>query len=133
ARAYIRMGLERPNHYSLMFMTPLIEADSSLMQEKIANPENDSYRLFRSIVEDCVGAGAFKPELTDAELLAQTLWSGLHGVLSLHIAMGDHPFVDWRPVETRACFMHDLILRGMLREGVACPQLALDPAQTPPA
>lgn len=129
-RAFIDMGLERPNHFRLMFMTPLLSSDDSMRVEKHANPDTDSYGLFCSVVQACIDEGQFREELSDAEFVAQTLWAGLHGVISLHIALGTDPNIAWRPVRERAHFIHDLMLRGMLRPGADHPARALeaDPA-----
>ncbi|MFO1318222.1 MAG: TetR/AcrR family transcriptional regulator [Burkholderiales bacterium] len=115
---YIRMGLEQPNHYRLMFMTPLLPQDDPLLAQKKADPETDSYGLFLSVVQQCVDAGVFRPDLADAHFIAQTFWAALHGVISLHIAFGESGEHDWRPVRERAIFMLQLVTEGMMRPGV---------------
>lgn len=120
-RAYIDMGLEQPNHYRLMFMTPLLSPDDSMLVEKHANPDTDSYGLFLTVVQQCIDAGVFREELKDAEFIAQTLWAGHHGVISLHIALGTDPNIDWRPVRERAHYLHDLMIAGMTRAGADHP------------
>ncbi len=124
-RAYIAMGLEQPNHYRLMFMTPLLSPDDSMLVEKHADPDTDSYGLFLTVVQQCIDAGAFREDLKDAELIAQTLWAGLHGVISLHIAKGTDPNIDWRPVRERAYYLHNLMIAGMARTGTDHPLLEL--------
>ena len=115
-RRYIDMGLQQPNHYRLMFMTPLLPNDDPLYVEKRNNPETDSYGLFLSVVQQCIDGGVFRPELRDAEWIAQTIWAGLHGVLALHIALGLEAGVQWHPVQERAVYMHELLLYGMLSD-----------------
>ena len=61
-------------------------------------------------------AGVFRDELTDVDLIAQTLWSGVHGVISLHIAKTNDEWVDWVPLELRSRVMVEAVLRGMLKE-----------------
>lgn len=112
-QAYIDMGLNQQNHYRLMFMTPLLPADDPVYAEKRNDPQMDSYGLFLSVVQECVDAGLFRPQYRDAEWIAQTIWAGLHGVVSLHIAMGDERAIDWRPARARALFMHDLLMYGL--------------------
>ncbi len=79
-RAYAAFGLEWPNHYRFMFMTPAkhheLEPDS---------PGRQSFGLLRSAVERAVAAGRFRP--VDPALAAQVLWSSLHGVVSLIITL----------------------------------------------
>lgn len=115
-RSYIDMGLMQPNHYRLMFMTPLLPNDDPLYRQKRADPQTDSYGLFLTVVQQCIDDAVFKPALNDAEWIAQTLWAGLHGVIALHIALGKEETVEWRPVRERAIFMHELMLQGMLTE-----------------
>lgn len=124
-RAYIDMGLVQPNHYRLMFMTPLLSPDDSMLVEKHANPDTDSYGLFLAVVQQCIDAGVFRDELKDAEFIAQTIWAGLHGVISLHIALGTDPNIDWRPVRERAVYLHNLMIDGMTRTCIDRPALAL--------
>jgi AcrR family transcriptional regulator len=132
--AYIDMGLERPNHYRLMFMTPLLPVDDPLFRKKRADPQTDSYGLFLSVVQECIDAGLFRADITDASLVAQTIWAGLHGVISLHIACGGNDTYDWRPVRGRAIFMHDLLINGMLRvPAIVLPTCPSTPSAMPAA
>jgi hypothetical protein len=61
-------------------------------------------------------AGAFRDDLTDPNLVAQTLWAGAHGVISLQIAKGTDEWVPWRSLKKRAELMTQSILHGLLRE-----------------
>ena len=116
-RLYIDFGLKYPNHYTLMFMTPhpapgLDEID----QEIKGNPEVDAYAFLKYTVQQAIEEGRFRPEFQDAELISQTLWAAVHGVIALHIAKSHDGWVDWRPMPERVEFMLDSILHGMLRE-----------------
>jgi AcrR family transcriptional regulator len=115
-RTYIEFGQHYPNHYKFMFMTPHppMEPDDE-EREKIGNPELDAYAFLKWSVQQAIDAGCFREPLTDAELVSQTLWAAVHGVISLHIAKGCDPWVDWRPVQDRAETMLDVTLRGLLR------------------
>lgn len=115
-RAYVELGLSRPNHYRMMFMSPLLPPDDPRLDVPRAPPEDDPQTVCLAVVRDCIAEGVFRPELTDPQVITQTLWAGLHGVVSLHIACGTKPGIDWRPVRERAHFMHELMLNGMLRE-----------------
>lgn len=115
-RAYIIFGLENPNHYRMMFMTAHPQIPEHAEQEMgKGNPEEDAYAFLRMTVEEARRAGAFRPELTDTELIAQTLWAGTHGVISLQIAKGEDDWVPWRSLEERSELMLDGILKGLLR------------------
>lgn len=112
-RAYIDFGLRFPNHYKLMFMTPHPPISPD---ETKGNPEVDAYEFLRRSVERAMGAGIFRNEWNDAELLSQTLWAAVHGVISLQVAKCNDRWVEWRPVQRRAEVMLDAIMRGLLKE-----------------
>ncbi|HUJ96528.1 MAG TPA: TetR/AcrR family transcriptional regulator [Terriglobales bacterium] len=116
-RSYIQFGIEFPNHYRMMFMTPHpIEGLSEEDQEIKGNPEMDAYAFLRITVQQAIDGGYFRDECKDAELVSQTLWAAVHGVISLQIAKCTDAWVDWRPVEQRAELMLDITLRGLLKE-----------------
>ncbi len=116
-RAYIEFGLRFPNHYKLMFMTPhpAVSMDEYEKAEK-GNPEVDAYAFLKRSVERAIAAGVFREEWNDAELLSQTLWAAVHGVISLQIAKCNDRWVEWRPVQRRAEVMLEAIMRGLLKE-----------------
>jgi AcrR family transcriptional regulator len=115
-RSYIQFGLRFPNHYVFMFMTPhpAHEPDDK-DREIMGNPEMDAYALLKWAVQEAIDAGCFRREVKDAELVSQTLWSSVHGVISLNIAKGQDPWVKWRPLEDQAEMMLDVTLRGLQR------------------
>lgn len=115
--AYIRFGAEYPNHYKLMFMTahPPAKLDER-DQEVKGNPEKDAYALLQHLVRQAVDAGIFRDEYADVDLIAQTLWSAVHGVISLQIAKSNDGWIDWVPLEPRAQVMVDCVMRGLLKE-----------------
>ena len=110
--AYLHFGLEHPNHYRLMFMTPHppVEPDN----EK-GNPEEDAYAFLKSIITEAIAKKRFRTEYKDAELVSQIVWSGVHGVISLQIAKCNDSWVEWRPLETRAKVMIDVLVDGLVR------------------
>jgi AcrR family transcriptional regulator len=116
-RIYIDFGLKYPNHYTLMFMTPhpgpaLDEID----QEIKGNPEVDAYAFLKYTIQQAIDEGRFREQFQDAELISQTLWAAVHGVIALHIAKCHDGWVDWRPMHERVEFMLNAVLYGMLRE-----------------
>jgi AcrR family transcriptional regulator len=115
-RNYIQFGINFPNHYVFMFMTvhPVHEPDEQ-DREIIGNPEVDAYALLKSSVQEAISAGCFREDAQDAELISQTLWAGVHGVVSLHIAKCKDHWVEWRPFQERAEIMLDVMLRGLQR------------------
>lgn len=116
-KVYVDFGLQYPNHYKLMFMTthPAVPPDERDCEIK-GNPERDAYAFLRITVQQVLDAGRFRKELTDTDLIAQTLWAAVHGVISLNIAKSGDDWVDFRSIEERSTLMLDSVLRGMLRE-----------------
>jgi AcrR family transcriptional regulator len=117
-RTYTEFGVRYPNHYKFMFMTqhPPHEPNEE-DREIMGNPEMDAYAFLKWAVQQAIDAGCLRQELQDAELISQTLWASIHGVIALHIAKGSDPWVDWRPLAQRAQLMLDVTLRGLLRPG----------------
>jgi len=114
--AYIEFGLKHPNHYRTMFMTPhprILNNEKAL--EGRGNPEEDAYEYLRCTVAEAMKAGAFREDLKDADLIAQTMWAGVHGVISLQIAKGEDPWVSWRSLKKRSETMLEGLLRGLLK------------------
>jgi len=115
--AYIEFGLKNPNHYRTMFMTPHPPIlDSELASRGKGNPEEDAYEFLRATIADAIEAGAFRDDVKDADLVAQTMWAGVHGVISLQIAKCDDPWVSWRTLKKRSDAMLDALLRGLLKQ-----------------
>ncbi len=114
--AYAEFGLRNPNHYRLMFMTPhpALEPDPADIEKD--NPEQDGYALLESTVVAGVKAKRFRTRVTDAALIAQTVWAGIHGAVSLEIAKSHDPWVDWRPAKKRIDFMIDVLIKGLTKE-----------------
>ena len=115
-RAYADFALKHPNHYRLMFMSPHPPEinDATSMAHK-GNPEEDAYAFLRMTVVEAMESNRFRPEMKDPDLIAQTLWAGIHGVVSLRIVMPNGVWLTWpsekRSVET----MLDSLMQGVLR------------------
>ena len=117
-RTYVEFGVQYPNHYKLMFMTPFPPAPLDECDEGIkGNPEMDAYAFLKLTVQQAIDAGCFREGLNDGELLSQTVWAAVHGVISLNIAKSHDQWVDWRPVMQRAELMLEVVLRGLVKEG----------------
>jgi len=112
---YMEFGLRNPNHYKFMFMTPHPPHEpDEVDREMMGNPEKDAYAFLKWAVQQAIDAGCFREEMRDAEVISQTLWASVHGVISLQIAKGCDAWVDWRPMKDRAEMMLDLTLRGLV-------------------
>jgi AcrR family transcriptional regulator len=87
-RAYVRFGLENPEHYRIMFMTrPLAEG---LPLDRL--PGLTAFGYVVEAVARCMDAGGITAG--DPFLVATNLWTAVHGVTSLLIARPDFPWPD---------------------------------------
>jgi len=114
---YIRFGVEHPNQYRLMFMTPIDPADIQPSEEDLArkeDPAQSGYAALVQAIREGAAAGRFRPEYReDVELIAQTFWAAVHGVASLQVAKFNDPWVHWTPLDVRIRAMIDAIITGM--------------------
>lgn len=115
ARAYVDFALTHPNHYKMMFMTPLPPRVYSRGAIARRNPDQDAYAFLLRAVQDGMALGRFRPEYRDPEELAQLLWSAVHGIASLHIAKGESDWVEWRNPVKLGTTMCEAMMRGVLR------------------
>jgi AcrR family transcriptional regulator len=115
-RAYLEFAGAYPNHYRLMFMTPHPDQDPEGSAIERGNPEEDAYAFCRDAVSGAMGEGAFRPEFTDPDLIAQVLWSGIHGIAALSLTKGQDPWIPWRPLGDRAEVLLEALLRGLMDE-----------------
>jgi AcrR family transcriptional regulator len=75
--AYARFGLEYPNHYRFMFMTP----GAFGRDHRPSAPAREAFGLLRAAVKKAIDAGEFRKG--DVEAVAQVLWSTIHGAVAL--------------------------------------------------
>ena len=115
ASLYVDFGLQHPEHYRILFMRERInEAEppvSSLVDATPPPPstagagntaakEPQPYDYLHRAIFKATAAGCFKAEYRDVVLLAQSIWSCLHGVVALHLVRAQHPGVPWKPVQS---------------------------------
>jgi AcrR family transcriptional regulator len=85
---YIQFGLQHPNHYSIVFNAPLPHDPEYKFEE---SQGKEAFDTLRNSVAACLADGSIKK--ADAEVVSQTLWTGIHGVTSLLITQTGFPFV----------------------------------------
>jgi AcrR family transcriptional regulator len=111
--AYVDFGLDHPGIYRFLFMTPKPDVMSETAIS--ASPEQNAYLMLLESVREGIAAGRYRPEFDDAEQLAQLLWGGLHGIVSLHVAKSNETWIDWRDPRETARAMIDVMQRGITR------------------
>jgi AcrR family transcriptional regulator len=114
AFAYMDFGLKNPNHYRLLFMTPHEHVPAEdVPYIRRGDPAEDAYAFLRATIIECIAAGKFRKEYRDPELVAQVMWSAIHGITSLHIARSHDPWIPWRRVTDLAHAMVENLVLGM--------------------
>ncbi len=103
-RQMTRFALEHPNHYRLIFMTPKPDLPAPADGRGRDETGNNPYLFLRSCLEEARDAGSFREGL-DPDLLAQTLFAALHGVLALQVVQFRDRWIQWRPLQFRADFV----------------------------
>lgn len=88
-RAYVRFGLENPEHYRIMFMTRPLADEVPL--DRL--PGMTTFARLVESVARCMDAGAIAAG--DPFLVSTNLWTAVHGVTSLLIARPDFPWPDF--------------------------------------
>jgi AcrR family transcriptional regulator len=113
--AYADFAMRHPNHYRLMFMTP---HPPHLPEESViehGNRDQDAYAFVLWTAEEAIALGKLRNELDDPQLVAQIVWSAVHGWVSLRMTKCNEPWVDWRPQKRSIEAVVDVTLRGILR------------------
>ncbi len=113
-RAYVAFGVANPMHYQFLFMTRRPKESPNRTAQR--DPGEDAYGFLRQTCADAIAAGRLRPEFTDADEVAQIAWGAMHGLVALHIAKVDDPWIPWRNVTETAARACDALLRGLVRE-----------------
>jgi len=129
-RDYVKFATQNPNHYRLMFMTKLPPEVEKMDDPERGIPAKDAYAMVRHLSAEAMAAGCLKPEYQDPDLVAQVLWSGMHGIASLTITMCDSHWIDMRPTPVLTDAMIDALLAGMGTPATIARNL-LDKTKTP--
>jgi AcrR family transcriptional regulator len=79
-RVDFRLGLESPDVYKIMFE---INQPSQAEFPDLVREIERSYRSFRASVEEAIQQGLLAG---DVDIVAHTIWAGVHGVVSLHLS-----------------------------------------------
>lgn len=107
-RAYVDFGFANPNAYRLVYMTRPVEASAGA-QTAALELGGALFRTFEEVVEDAKAAGRLRGE---SRAVAQALWAGGHGVVSLMITK---PYFDWVDRELLVTTLLEGLFAGLLR------------------
>jgi len=111
---YVKFALSHPQQFRFMFLVerPIPGPDCVTI-----DPAEDGYQFLLHNVREGLELGLFRPEYTDAEMLAQMLWACVHGLAAIHLHSPHkaHPWLDLRDPAETAGLLTDIVLRGLLR------------------
>ena len=112
--AYIQFGLENPHHYRATFMMAIPEGFDQEEYKKPDSPGMQAFDFLRRCVYDCITANKFHN--ANAEIISQTLWSGVHGITSLLINYEQgFPWVEQKQL---ILFVVDTLILGVAKGDV---------------
>jgi len=112
---YIQFALAHPNQYRLLFMTPMPPQPPERSVILKGDPHQDAYALLLETTREAITAGLLRPGLQDAEQVAQILWSGVHGFVSLILTKRNDRWFDWRPAAPTGRLMIATLVAGLTR------------------
>jgi AcrR family transcriptional regulator len=106
--AYVDFGFANPNAYRLTYLTRPVEARDGA-QTAAQQLGHELFSAFEAVVEDVAASGRLNGE---PRVAAQTLWAGVHGVVSLMITK---PYFDWVERQALTRSMLDALFAGLIR------------------
>jgi AcrR family transcriptional regulator len=131
ARVFVRFGLDHPNHYRLMFMTPLPNVPAGKLGVAKGVCAEDAYAFLQQMVQQASAANMFLPQVArDPELVGQYYFTSLHGLIAMYISMEARgseivpgtvdqalltPWIDWRDLEARFKFLCQCMFASTFR------------------
>jgi AcrR family transcriptional regulator len=97
-RVYIDFGLDHPDAYRVAFMLEK-SVDGSFLEKTGQKPMEAGKAVFAVFVE-MVGELHAQGQMAGDDVMAatQSLWAGLHGLVSLLIARPEFPWIDREPL-----------------------------------
>ncbi len=103
---YVTFGLDNPNEYRTVFMTPQLHVHQGKTFEDLEG-HNPAFQSLLAAVQECIDAGSLAG---DPRAIATILWTVAHGAVSLVLTFPLYPFGE--PV-AYARRVIDLALHGI--------------------
>lgn len=108
-QAYMRFAVEHPSSYEIVFTDAPRELIGA--QDPARELFSAYYRNFKGVISELEAQGRLRA--ANAQVAAQVLWAGCHGVISL---MAANPNVRWAAYEDLRDTMIDALLRGLVSD-----------------
>ena len=106
-QAYMRMGLEHPNAYLLVYCAQ----ERPRAPATTADAAQKCYAAYAGVVKEIAAEGRLRSG--DADMAAQALWAACHGLVALMIT---RPTVDWAPAEELTSLLLEGLLHGLVAD-----------------
>lgn len=112
---YVKFALAHPQQFRFMF---LVERPTPGPDQITIDPAEDGYGFLINNLNEAIERGFLRPEFKDPEMLAQIVWSGVHGLAAIHLSAPgkSHPWMELRDPDETARQLTDVLIRGLLRE-----------------
>lgn len=94
---YLKFAIDNPELYDLMFIMDA-PMETLSCREEVWDEGARSFEFLKITIAECIEAGHFK-KTTDIENASLTIWSFMHGLLSLHLRKRMSFFEDDRAME----------------------------------
>jgi len=112
---YFEFAEHYPEHYRLMFMSDLPPTPPEAGERE--DPARNAYVFLHALVSDLMREQLLRVELTDVDLVAQTIWALVHGAASLEVTlMKNDPWLDFRPRADRFAAALEMGARSIARD-----------------
>jgi AcrR family transcriptional regulator len=109
ARAYVRFGVEHPEHYRIMFMRRQDHEPEQYAAERVL--ETGLFGVTLPVVQRCIDEGRFRADCGDALMVAWVLWMAVHGITTVAVAKPNFPAPS---LEDQMAATFDTMVRGLL-------------------
>jgi AcrR family transcriptional regulator len=117
-RSYVEFALTMPRSYEMIFMREQPPEVLRAMAESDApseDPHKDGYAALIVTCAEAIAQGRLREGLTDPFLVAQAVWSAVHGLVALRMRTEHSPELQWRSREAVLAALMDMICDGILR------------------
>jgi AcrR family transcriptional regulator len=108
--AYVRMGLEHPNAYRLVFCSPPRGGESPI-REATTEIGEQCYARYAGVVREIAAEGRLR--VGDVDSAARVLWAACHGLVALMIT---RPSVEWGSGEDLSSLLLEGLLHGLVAD-----------------
>jgi len=109
SRAYVRFGVENPEHYRIMFMGHADHTPEQYAAEEVL--ETGALGSTIGLVRRAIETGRFRPEASDPLLVTYVVWTALHGVVTVAVAKPNMPAP---PLDQQVEALIDTLMHGLL-------------------